>query len=118
MKKTVLFLSLALAACGGKPSEADYMAVANDIREKMCARMEKCAAEMMADIPENMRQAAMAQVSKEKCMSAPETAVTPPGPEQRSKEDLEKARACAAVLSSVTCEQIKSGRIPGCELLK
>ncbi len=105
---------LLLAACGGgKPTEADYMSAANDIRDKMCSKMEKCMDEMMAEVPENMRQMARAQFSKEKCMAM--RAAPSAKPETFTKEDLEKARTCAAAISSATCEQIKNDQVKGCE---
>ncbi len=105
---------LMLAACGGgKPSEADYKAAANDIREKMCSKMEKCMDEMMAEVPENMRQMARSQFSKEKCMAM--EAAPSAKPETFTREDLDKARACAAAISSATCEQIKNNQVKGCE---
>lgn len=117
MKNFAGIVLLLFAACGGgKPTEADYVSAASEIREKMCSKMEKCMDEMMAEVPENMRQMARAQFSKEKCMAvrpAPSAK-----PETFTREDLEKARACASAISSATCEQIKNEQVKGCEGLK
>ncbi|MCE9597217.1 MAG: hypothetical protein K8S54_04545 [Spirochaetia bacterium] len=119
MKKIVTILATAIlitfAACGKKQAAAnDYPAVAKEIREKMCGKMEQCSKEFLAKAPEAVRKMMEGKMSKEACLAAQATPSMQSKPDEYKEEDLVKARECAAAIESASCEDLKNNKVTAC----
>lgn len=112
-------LVILLAACSKKqPAAGDYHAVAKEIREKMCGKMEECSKEFMAQAPEAVRKMMEAKMSKEACLAAQANPSMQPKPEEYKEEDLANARACAAAIETASCEDLKNNKVTACASFK
>lgn len=111
----LVFGLLTIAACKKDASSMSKEEWRTEVSEVVCGKMEECTKEYLKDIPEAQRKMAEAMMpTKEKCMTAQSVAFAKETKEP-TEEEKEAAFKCIEAMRTVSCAQMKTGVIPGCE---